>query len=108
VAVALLCELLTDDRRVLVRRRFGIQTFGVDGWYAAEPGDGVIDDHDELVEQHEALYIGEALERLRRAIDLHARVAVYAADDADFDPIRDAARFTETIGTAGAQSSSVR
>jgi tetratricopeptide (TPR) repeat protein len=36
---------------------------------------------------------GEALEHLRRAIDTSARFRSYAADDSDFDPIRDEPAF---------------
>jgi quercetin dioxygenase-like cupin family protein len=35
----------------------------------------------------------EALERLGRAIELHPKMAEYAREDADFDPIRDDPRF---------------
>jgi tetratricopeptide repeat protein/AraC-like protein len=48
---------LFDGRRAAVRQRFDIQAFGANGWRGAEPGDLVIDDHDEEVEGHEELYV---------------------------------------------------
>jgi hypothetical protein len=48
---------LFDGRRAPLRRRLDIQAFGVNGWRGAEPGDLVIDDHDEEVEGHEELYV---------------------------------------------------
>ncbi|HET7856462.1 MAG TPA: hypothetical protein VFL41_08400 [Gaiellaceae bacterium] len=41
---------------------------------------------------------GDALEHLRRAIDLSEQVRSYAKDDSDFDPIREEPAFTEMIG----------
>lgn len=46
-----------DERRYPIRRHLGIRAFGVNGWRGAEVGDRVIDDHDELVEGHEELYL---------------------------------------------------
>ncbi len=48
---------LFEGRRALVRRHFGIRAFGVNAWRGAQAGDLVIDDHDELVEGHEELYV---------------------------------------------------
>ena len=56
-AIAQLDDLQTDGRRALIRRHFGIDAFGVNAWRGARPGDLVIDDHDELVEGHEELYV---------------------------------------------------
>jgi hypothetical protein len=57
VAVAHIRELFADGRRAPIRRHFDIQAFGVNGWRGEKPGDLVIDDHDELVEGHEGLYV---------------------------------------------------
>jgi uncharacterized cupin superfamily protein len=54
---ARLDELETDGRRILVRRQLDIRAFGVNAWRGAAPGDRVIDDHDEVVEGHEELYL---------------------------------------------------
>jgi tetratricopeptide (TPR) repeat protein len=41
----------------------------------------------------------DALEHLRRAIDMSERSRSYAKGDSDFDPIRDEPRFKELVGT---------
>ena len=56
MAVARL-EDLFDGRRAPVRRHFAIAAFGVNGWRGEQAGDRVIDDHEELVEGHEELYV---------------------------------------------------
>ncbi len=48
---------LFDGRRAPVRQHFDIQAFGINAWRGAEAGDLVIDDHDEVVEGHEELYL---------------------------------------------------
>jgi tetratricopeptide (TPR) repeat protein len=53
----ILNELFADGRRAPIRRHFDIQAFGVNAWRGAETGDLLIDDHDELVEGHEELYV---------------------------------------------------
>jgi quercetin dioxygenase-like cupin family protein len=40
----------------------------------------------------------DAVEHLRRAIDMSERLRAYAKDDSDFDPIRDEPAFKELIG----------
>ena len=50
-------DLHSDGQRALIRRQFGIEAFGVNAWRGAKPGDLVIDEHDELVEAHEELYV---------------------------------------------------
>jgi hypothetical protein len=55
--VAHLEELESDGRRTLIRRLFGIQAFGVSAWRGAAVGDRIIDDHDEVIEGHEELYL---------------------------------------------------
>jgi hypothetical protein len=40
----------------------------------------------------------DAVDHLRRAINMSERFRTYAADDSDFDPIRDQPAFTELIG----------
>jgi quercetin dioxygenase-like cupin family protein len=40
----------------------------------------------------------DAVEHLRRAIDMSERLRAYAKDDSDFDPIRDEPAFKEPIG----------
>jgi tetratricopeptide (TPR) repeat protein len=55
-SVATLDDLL-EGRRGPIRRHFGIEAFGVNAWRGEKQGDLVIDDHDELVEGHEELYV---------------------------------------------------
>ncbi|HKP18866.1 MAG TPA: tetratricopeptide repeat protein [Gaiellaceae bacterium] len=50
-------DIPLDERRFPIRRHLGITAFGVNAWRGAEVGDRVIDDHDELVEAHEELYL---------------------------------------------------
>ena len=40
----------------------------------------------------------EALEHLRRSIEMSARSRKYAKEDSDFDPIRDEPAFRELVG----------
>ena len=40
----------------------------------------------------------DAVDHLRRAIDMSERSRAYAKDDSDFDPIRDEPAFKELIG----------
>jgi hypothetical protein len=40
-----------------IRRRFGIQAFGVNAYTAAKPGDWVVEEHDETSLGHEEMYI---------------------------------------------------
>lgn len=56
-SVARLGELQAAKRHARVRHHFGIQSFGVNGWRGAEAGDRVIDDHDEVIERQEELYV---------------------------------------------------
>jgi len=42
----------------------------------------------------------DALEHLRRAVEIDGRFARYARSDSDFDPIRDDARFSELVDRA--------
>ena len=41
----------------------------------------------------------DALDHLRRAIELSERFRAYAKDDSDFDPIRDEPAFSELVGS---------
>jgi tetratricopeptide (TPR) repeat protein len=50
-------DLEPGERRVPVRRHFGIAAFGVNAWRGAKPGDRVIDAHNEVIERHEELYV---------------------------------------------------
>jgi len=56
VSVARVDDLF-GGRRAPIRRHFDIRAFGVNGWRGEQPGDLVIDDHDEEVERHEELYV---------------------------------------------------
>jgi tetratricopeptide (TPR) repeat protein len=97
------------------------QVFGWEVWIPLNPlyeaGDyaGAADRGRELIEAHPQyagpLYnlacceslagrAGDAIEHLRRAIELSDRFGSYAKDDADFDPIRDEPAFKELIGRA--------
>ena len=41
---------------------------------------------------------GDAIEHLRAAIDLHEEFRPMAAEDSDFDPIRDQPAFRDLVG----------
>jgi tetratricopeptide (TPR) repeat protein len=43
-----------------IRRHFGIESFGVNAWIGAEPGDDVIGEHDEGAAGQEELYVVES------------------------------------------------
>jgi tetratricopeptide (TPR) repeat protein len=63
-AVAHLDEIeeITDGREPWrpVRHHFGIQSFGINVWTAADLGDRIINEHDEVDEQQEELYFVQA------------------------------------------------
>jgi hypothetical protein len=40
-----------------IRRRFGIQAFGVNAYTAAKPGDWVVEEHDETALGHQEMYL---------------------------------------------------
>jgi hypothetical protein len=50
---------VTDGREPWrpVRHHFGIASFGVNAWTAAEVGDRIINEHDETDDEHEELYL---------------------------------------------------
>ena len=60
-AVTQLAEIeeLDDGREPYrpVRHHFGITSFGITAWTAREPGDRIINEHDEEEEGHEELYL---------------------------------------------------
>jgi tetratricopeptide (TPR) repeat protein len=55
--VARLDELEWERDAVPIRRLFGIQAFGVNALRGVTAGDRVIGEHDEVVENHEELYL---------------------------------------------------
>lgn len=55
--VTSLDELEWDRGTALIRRRLGIEAFGVNAMCGVAVGDRVIGEHDELVEGHEELYL---------------------------------------------------
>jgi len=77
---------LFEGRRAPVRSHFEIAAFGVNGWRGEQPGDLVIDDHDEEVEAHEELYLvmrGRALFTLDGdEVDAPAGTVVFARPQA--------------------------
>jgi hypothetical protein len=50
-------ELEGPKGQSLIRKHFGIRSFGVNGWTAHEAGAIVIDEHDERPSGHEELYV---------------------------------------------------
>jgi hypothetical protein len=40
-----------------IRRRFGIQSFGVNAYTAAKPGDWIVEEHDETALGHQEMYV---------------------------------------------------
>jgi hypothetical protein len=40
-----------------IRRRFGIQSFGINAYTAAKPGDWIVEEHDETTLDHQEMYI---------------------------------------------------
>jgi quercetin dioxygenase-like cupin family protein len=52
-----LAQLAGSSRWAGIRRHFGIQSFGINGWTAEEAGGDVIGEHDERSSGHEELYV---------------------------------------------------
>lgn len=50
-------DLMRDDGWAPLRRHFGVNAFGVNAWRAAETGDTLVGDHDEIGSGHEELYV---------------------------------------------------
>src|SRR5689334_4143525 len=50
-------ELERDDGWSPIRKRFGIQAFGVNAWTVDEAGATLISEHDEVPSGHEELYL---------------------------------------------------
>jgi len=56
-ATAQLSELTNENGWAMIRRKLGVQAFGINAWTAREAGEAVIVAHDEKPSGHEELYI---------------------------------------------------
>jgi tetratricopeptide (TPR) repeat protein len=73
---------------------------------AADRGRGLVEAHPDYTTLYYTLacceslagQTTEALEHLRRSIEMSERSRAYAKDDSDFDPIRDEPAFRELVG----------
>jgi hypothetical protein len=74
-----------------IRRRFGVEAFGVNAWPGPQPGDRAC--FESVAGDADA-----AFDSLRRAVELNGdEVRRIAPDDPDFDPIRADPRYQEVI-----------